>query len=294
MKFRLIALTMPLILVLAMFSACGDAADSTFGTAQPQSPEEEMAEALQYLDSLESYDPSEVDQILKEYHRQALVAERDQRLKQLEDGEITVWSLFEDYAILGDSRVCGFMFMNVLDNSRILASYGETTKYIEDHIPELQKINPSYIFLCYGLNDMVQMGWETPEAFVADYRTYIRQLQQVQPQAKIFVNCLFPVYDPAFERWEKWRESPAYNEAIAQMAREEGCYFIENANLLATGNQLYNEDGIHFTVEFNEIWATNMITAVYNSELGLEERDGQTLIVEDEDSSTEESDSALP
>lgn len=227
-----------------------------------------VEQGISYLESLEAIGPDAVELKLKEQRSAELQAMHDERLRQLESGEISVWSLFEDFVVLGDSRTCGFIFDGLLDKNRVLAAYGDTIKAIEGHIPAMEKLNPSYIFLCYGLNDVVQIGWETPAAYAADYKIILDDLQARFPDAKIYVNSIFQCYEPAFsERWEKWRETPEYSAAVQAMCKEAGYYFIENENIDDSMSDLWQEDGIHFVSSFYPIWATNMIMEVYDSEI---------------------------
>lgn len=233
------------------------------------SPESDpVAEGIKYLESLEAIGTDAVESRLKEIREEEFQALKDERLRQLESGEISVWSLFEDYVFLGDSRTCGLIFGNYLDNSRILADYGGSINDVEHYTPQIEKINPSYIFICYGLNDIVQIGWETPEAYAADYKAVLDKLQSKFPDAKIFVNSIFHCYEPAFStRWEKWREAPEYSAALGEMCQESGYYFIANENIDDSMKDYWQEDGIHFISSFYPIWGTNIIMEVYDSEL---------------------------
>lgn len=238
----------------------------------PETPPE-TAQGISYLRTLEAKNPADVDTRLKELHLQELKDMRDERLRKMESGEISVWSLFDDYVIMGDSRAAGYKFLQVLEERRILAEYGDTTRAIATHYEDLEQLNPAYIFLCYGLNDMVQTGCETPEAFAQVYKERLEDLQTHFPEAKIFVNPIFPCTDPAFERWEKWRETEPYTEALREMVQETTCYYVPNDNI-TDFQQYWQEDGIHFALPFYTIWSENMIMAMYDCELGLAESGG--------------------
>lgn len=264
---RLTCVVLILVLLVVILVCCSAGSDK-----DASDEDAAVAQGISYLESLEAIGPQAVDTLLKEQRAAEIQAMRDERLRQLESGEISVWSLFEDYVILGDSRTCGFMFGNYLDNDRILAAYGDYITAVERHIPSIEKYDPSYIFLCYGLNDIVQIGWETPEAYIADCRDILADLQARFPDAKIYVNSIFRCYEPAIsERWEKWSETQEYSDAVQQMCEEEGYYFIENENIDESMAYLWQEDGIHFISEFYPIWATNMIMEVYDSEIQQED-----------------------
>lgn len=259
-----VKLLIPLVLLVILFAIlltkCSE--------SSPESLEQHsISEGVSYLESLENMDATIVDKHLKELREAEIQSMKDERLEQVRNGEVSIWSLFKDYVFMGDSRTCGLIFGNYLDNSRILASYGGTIADIEYYIPDIEKLNPSYIFVCFGLNDIVQIGWETPEAYAKDYNAILDNLQQQFPDAKIFVNSIFHCYEPAFStRWEKWREAPEYSAAVGKMCEEAGYYFIANENIDDSMKDYWQEDGIHFISDFYPIWATNIIMEVYDSE----------------------------
>ena len=248
----------------------------------------EVQAGVDYLTHLEERDPGEVEATLKEIHRQNLLDQREERLAQLESGELSVWSLFEDYVILGDSRTYGLVFMDVLDSNRIFAEYGDTIAQIEDHLEEVDKYNPSYIIIAYGLNDIVQDGWETPELYEAAYEEMLRGLHERYPDAKIYTNSIFPCVSPGLERWDKWKETKEYSAAIEEASKAAGAYYIANEEFLdSIPLEYYNDDGLHFTPEFNQMWGTNIIMTIYDSEIGLSDS-GEDLTEAEETEAAEE------
>ena len=259
------------------------------GGRQEKAAEEEtdMSAGAAYLQALEQQDPAAVDDALKQIRLQELTAERDEKLRQMQSGEISVWSLFEDYVIMGDSRAVGFTFLGVLDENRILGHYGDGSDEMPTHYEEIKNLNPSYIFLSYGLDDMLQAGCETPEAFAQVYLDRLKDLQAQVPDAKIFVSPVFPCTDPAFDSYEprkKWRETEAYTEALEKILRGSGIYYIYCDNI-TDYSQYWVDDGIHFNADFYKIWSEDMIMAMYNAELGLYNSDGTIGLSEEENAS---------
>lgn len=225
-----------------------------------------FARGLAYLRELEATDPAPVEELLKEYHQQELREEREARMAELENGEIAIWSLFEDYVLLGDSRVMGFDFYGYLDSSRVMAEKGDTILTLESHIPEIVALNPSYVFISYGVNDVGSGMWASPEEYAADFAEIIRSIQDHLPNARIFVNSILPACDPAFNTSSAWYDIPEYNTALEEMCITSGCFFIDNTPICETYAALYEADGIHVTAPFYSHWAANMILRVYDSE----------------------------
>ena len=189
---------------------------------------------------------------------------RDMRA-YLRDPATDVTALLGDCAILGDYRACGFLFLDGMDESRVLASYGESIRGVESHMEELLALDPKYIFLCYGLNDMREADWDTPESYAGACRSCIRALRQQLPEATVFFHAIFPCTESAVTRVEKWTEIPDYNAALEALCREEGCVFV-SADPMGNLDPYYDEDGIHFTNDFYRLWAENLLMAIYDAD----------------------------
>jgi hypothetical protein len=222
----------------------------------------EVKAGVAYLESLEAQDPSQVEEGLRAIRQAKLDAERDALIQKVLSGETDVWSMFEDYVILGDSRAVGFYYFDYLDKSRVLAGGGETIANIPDHLEEMKALDPSCIFLCYGLNDVSIGYWNTKEEYVAAMGEAIKNLQAALPNAKIIVSSILPARDPAFERASAWYNIPDYSAAVEAYCRENGIAFANNDKISAEHADLWQTDGIHVRPEFYPYWAANLIAAM--------------------------------
>lgn len=219
-----------------------------------------------YLEKLESKKTAPVDAKLEELRKQRLEADQNALLEQLLGGERDVWSLFDDYVILGDSRAVGFYYFGFLDQERVLADGGNTIRNIADHMEEIKALNPSYIFLCYGLNDMSIGFWSTPEEYVAELMEIIEDLNQQVPKAKVVVSSILPAVDPAFDTASIWREIPTWSAAVGAACKERGILFVDNDETAAEHSDLWDPDGIHVRPEFYRYWARNMMITIIEDE----------------------------
>ncbi len=243
----------------------------------PAAPDQSAAitQGVAYLQSLENQDPNTVDEILKQQRQDQLQAMRDQRLQQLESGEISVWSLFEDYVLLGDSRAVGFSYYGFMPESRVIAEGGATILHLEEHIPDIVALNPSNIFLCYGLNDVSIGIWPTPEEYSAQYRDIITEIENQLPEANIFISSILPARDPAFQQSAAWYNIPEYSQAVCDMCDTlPRCYYVDNDAIAQEYADLWDIDGIHVQEDFYPHWATNFILEVYSA--SLEDTDAAT------------------
>lgn len=238
------------------------------GSAAQEQEQADITDGVAFLESLESRDPDEVDQILKQQRQQKLQELRDERLRQLESGEISVWSLFEDYVLCGDSRAVGFSFYGFMPEERVLAESGATILKLEENIPNIVALNPSNIFLCYGLNDVSIGIWPTPEDYVAQYSDIIGQIQAQLPDANIFVSSILPARDPAFQKSTAWYNIPEYSQAVSEMCGTiSHCYYVDNDAICEQYADLWEIDGIHVQRDFYPHWAADLITEVYSVSL---------------------------
>lgn len=256
----------------------------------------DTAAGLAYLEAQERKDPAEVDVFLRqreeqrrleeeerrraeeeqraEEERERIRAERraeyEARIAAIENGETDVWGEFHDFVILGDSRAVGFYYYDFLDKSRVLAGGGDTILKIGEHMSEIVALQPKYIFLCYGLNDISIGIWSTKEEYVADLLDYIADLRENLPDAVIVVSSILPARDPAFELSSKWYQIPDFSAAIAEACGEIGVVFVDNTEICDTYADYWQPDGIHVRPEFYPYWARNLIVGIIRNEMETE------------------------
>lgn len=254
-KFKITALALCAAVLLA---ACG-AED-----AEP--PVNELEAGLQYLESREAKDPNDVITVRKNIAKAKLDAHRDAMVQELTSGKTDPFSLFKDYVVMGDSRAVGFWYRDFLDRGRVLADGGHTIRNMEKQIDKVVSMNPSMIFLCYGLNDVSIGYWDTKEEYVAEFIGAVQQMQQKLPDATIVVSSILPARDPAFNRSAKWRNIPEWSAALGEACKENGILFADNDFLAAKYPNLWDPDGIHFREEFYPYWASNLIVTILMEE----------------------------
>ena len=248
-----------LVLALVIFSNPGDKTEA----------DDAIQAGIAYLESLEKKDSAVVQQIRKEIRQAEIDAMRDDLLKQLTDGTIDPFSLFKDYVIMGDSRAVGYWYRDFLDKSRVLADGGHTIRNISKQMDTLVSLNPSTIYLCYGLNDISIGYWETKEEYTAEYMQIIGEIRQNLPNATIVVSSILPARDPAFQRSSKWRNIPEWSAALEQACKDNGVLFANCDQLAVDYPNLWDPDGIHFREALYPYWASNLVLATLME--GIEE-----------------------
>lgn len=223
----------------------------------------EVQTGRSYLEQLNAKDPSEAESQVRQIRKQRLDAQRLEKVNEMLNGDVNVWSLFQDYVILGDSRSVGLYTWGYLPHERVLAEGGATILYAEEHLDDIKAINPTTIILAFGLNDVSIGIWPTPTDYVEEYSKVLDEIQAELPDATIFVNSIFPAVDPAFEKSSAWRNIPEYNTALKEMCEYKGVPYIDNDEIAAENVDDYETDGIHFRTPLYELWAKNMIRTIY-------------------------------
>ncbi len=249
----IVAVVAALLLILTLMA---------FATpAEEEQVDEAVRAGISYLEAQARKDPAAVQQVRKEIRQAELNAQRDKLLAQLTDGSIDPFSLFKDYVVMGDSRAVGFWYRDFLDKGRVLADGGHTIRNITEQMDTLVSLNPSTIYLCYGLNDISIGFWDTKEDYTAEYIQIIREIKQNLPDTTIVVSSILPARDPAFERSSKWRNIPEWSAALEQACKANSILFANCDALAEDYPNLWDPDGIHFREDFYPYWASNLVVA---------------------------------
>ncbi len=223
--------------------------------------EDVLAPGIEFLEAQEKKDPQQVIQVRKEMYQAKIDAQRDQLVQSLVNGDTDPFSMFKDYCVMGDSRAVGFWYRKFLDKSRCIADGGHTIRNIVENMDKLVEMNPSTIYLCYGLNDTSIGYWDSAEQYVGEYMQIVRDVQARLPDATIVVSSILPAKDPAFERSTKWYNIPEWSAALEQACAENGILFANCDSLAEDYPNLWDPDGIHFRKEFYPYWASCLLVA---------------------------------
>lgn len=184
--------------------------------------------------------------------------------------------MFDSYVILGDSRAVGFYYFDFLEKSRVLADGGNTIRDVAAHMDDIRALQPDYVYLCYGLNDISIGYWDTKEEYVAELLQVVADLKEALPGVTVVVSSILPAQDPAFEKSSKWRNIPEWSEAVGAACAENGIPFADNTEICQTYADLWQPDGIHVRPEFYPYWAANLILAGLDGPAEAEDATNET------------------
>ena len=258
------------VLTLALLlGGCGGAAEA------------DVASGVAFLEALEQQDPAEVDEVLRQRRIAELEARREELLRQIKAGEESPFAAFQDAVILGDSRAVGFFYYGFVDESRDLTGSGDTILSIRNKLDTLQTMQPSYIYLAYGLNDIKIGHWASLDSHIADYMDFVGQIRQRVPGAVIVISSVLPFYDPTVpdpsapagstpkpssstltdaDR-RRLSQIPQWNELMKAACAENGVIFVDNSAIGKELKDLYESDGIHVMKPFYPHWGKNLAIA---------------------------------
>lgn len=216
-------------------------------------------DGLKYLENQAKTDTKEIEtEIVKKQDEELTAA--------VNNGEKDVFSLFNNSLILGDSRASGYSYYGFLPKSKVLADLGDTAYTISDHVQEVEAMQPRYIYISYGANDILSgLGADSENGYADLMEEQIDELLKVSPDSKIILNSILNVSNQALENNSAYQKIASYNQQLKQLAEKRGWTYIDNSSITNGGNatEYYQSDGVHFISDFYYPWAKNMVLPQY-------------------------------
>ncbi len=181
-------------------------------------------------------------------------------------------SYFDDAVFIGDSRTVGmYEYGGLEETSTFYASTGLTIyKMFDSAIVSLpgqkKKITVeealsakqfAKIYLMIGINEM---GTGTVESFMKAYGEAVQHLQELQPDAVIYLQAIMKVTTERSEQGDYITNEgiEARNEEIAKLADDEKLFYLDVNPLICdeTGGMVasYTYDGVHLKAQYIPIW----------------------------------------
>jgi lysophospholipase L1-like esterase len=190
---------------------------------------------------------------------------------------------FSDAVFIGDSRTVGmFEYGGLEEISAFYASKGLTVYKLFDSeivsVPgerkkitveeALQQNSFAKIYLMIGINEM---GTGTVESFLEKYQEVVRHLQELQPDAIIYLQAIIKVTAERSAQGDYINNEGiiARNEEIAKLADNEKIFFLDVNPMICddTGGMIpeYTFDGVHLKAKYIEIWKDFLKTHAISS-----------------------------
>lgn len=222
-----------------------------------QKEKKEIAKGVAYLESLEKQDVSEIQQQIKSTRSSI-------GLELADTDESAIWSAMAEAVILGDSRAVGFSYYEFMTEDHVMAKGGAKITDAVGYIDQLTAMQPTEVFLCYGLNDVGIGIWPTGEEYATEYEKQVNELKSKLPGATFYVNSILPATGVGLEADADYPRIGEYNTALEAMCKKNNWPYIDSTKLAEEHADLYQQDGLHLQKEFYKYWAANMLTEVGN------------------------------
>lgn len=163
---------------------------------------------------------------------------------------------FKEDLFIGDSITEELKYYKFLYDNNVFSKIGLNTDTLRKLIPDEDfGIEPKNIYLMMGLNDSVFV--KTEEKFKERYLAMLDALQAKFPDAKIYLQAIFPV-SKAFDEKEDARVNNtkinSFNEVIKTIASERGLDYLDFSYLLNENEDYFEPDGMHLKSKFHKVW----------------------------------------
>lgn len=163
---------------------------------------------------------------------------------------------FKEDLFIGDSITEELKYYKFLYDNNVFSKIGLNTDTLRKLIPdEGFGIEPKNIYLMMGLNDSVFV--KTEEKFKERYLAMLDALQAKFPDAKIYLQAIFPV-SKALDEKEDARVNNtkinSFNEVIKTIASERGLDYLDFSYLLKENEDYFEPDGMHLKSKFHKVW----------------------------------------
>lgn len=163
---------------------------------------------------------------------------------------------FKEDLFIGDSITEELKYYKFLYDNNVFSKIGLNTDTLRKLIPDEDfGIKPKNIYLMMGLNDSVFV--KTEEKFKERYLAMLDALQAKFPNAKIYLQAIFPV-SKALDEKEDARVNNtkinSFNEVIKTIASERGLDYLDFSYLIKENEDYFEPDGMHLKSKFHKVW----------------------------------------
>lgn len=163
---------------------------------------------------------------------------------------------FKEDLFIGDSITEELKYYKFLYDNNVFSKIGLNTDTLRKLIPDEDfGIEPKNIYLMMGLNDSVFV--KTEEKFKERYLAMLDALEAKFPDAKIYLQAIFPV-SKALDEKEDARVNNtkinSFNEVIKTIASERGLDYLDFSYLLKENEDYFEPDGMHLKSKFHKVW----------------------------------------
>lgn len=180
---------------------------------------------------------------------------------------------FSNACFIGDSRTEGLrlygsaptatfysaegLAVNTVFTQPVVTVDGKKISVVE----ALQKNSFDRIYIMFGINEL---GWPV-DSFVRSYGNFVQKVKELQPNAKIYVENIFPVTANKSNQSDIYNNTNirTFNEKIKAMAQEKGAIYVDLYSMLSDENgnlpKEYSPDDVHLEREYCDKWVRSLM-----------------------------------
>ncbi|SFL94806.1 Lysophospholipase L1 [Salibacterium qingdaonense] len=159
-------------------------------------------------------------------------------------------STFSNSVFVGDSIIGGLTNDDLLDGIHVMGGLGATAEFTLEHVDEVVRRKPGYVFLSLGQNNIEEPVKESKENFENQYSKLVREIQEKLPNAKIYMLSITPVSSDVPEGNLSNKDIDDFNLALQDIAETEDVDYIDLSPIFENNDIRYAEDGSHFQNDF--------------------------------------------
>lgn len=163
---------------------------------------------------------------------------------------------FKEDLFIGDSITEELKYYKFLYDNNVFSKIGLNTDTLRKLIPDEDfGIEPKNIYLMMGLNDSVFV--KTEDKFKERYLAMLDALEAKFPDAKIYLQAIFPVSKALDEKEDASVNNTkinSFNEVIKTIASERGLDYLDFSYLLKENEDYFEPDGMHLKSKFHKVW----------------------------------------
>lgn len=165
--------------------------------------------------------------------------------------------------VAGDSMAEGLVAYGVLPDSNVVWYRGRRIDNMKTDMPKITSLQPKYLFLTYGSNDL-ELWVGRVDPFINHFKNTLSYIRSVLPDTQIIINSILPVSDEAIKRNNAFSYQELFNTRLKQLADSEGIPFLENSVYLEYNANPFSTDGVHPKGFYYPLWAKNMANYLEN------------------------------
>ena len=203
---------------------------------------------------------------------------KSQSEKSMDTDKCSKYRLY-DTVFFGDSRTLALADYEVVPEAEVIAARGIALSKVDESpvieegdkkitmIEALKKVTCKRVFMMFGLNEL---GWPYESTFKDAYRRLISQVKEAQPEARIYVQGIFPMTEGRTDEIYNNENIARFNGYIKAVAEEAGVTYIDVSKAVVNENGTLpieaSDDGIHLNKEYCGKWMECIVGIVKNED----------------------------